>query len=60
MGKMKNHVHGWLEEYGFDLGYDMSNAPEFEDMDWVADDGIDAQEYWENKKDKEKQKWEEQ
>ena len=24
-------------------------------MDWVADDGIDAQEYWENKKDKEKQ-----
>ena len=55
MGKMKNHIHGWLEEYGFDLGYDMSNAPEFNDMDWVADDGIDAQEYWENKKNKEKQ-----
>ena len=55
MGKMKNNIYGWLEDYGFELGYDISNAPEFEDMDWVASDGVDAQEYWENKKDKEKQ-----
>jgi len=27
MGKMKNHVYGWLEDYGFALGYDMSNTP---------------------------------
>ena len=55
MGKMKNHVYGWLENYGFALGYAMSNAPEFEDMDWVANDNIDAQEYWNNKS-----KWEKQ
>ena len=60
MGKMKNHVYGWLEDYGFALGYDMSNAPNFEDMDWVADDNINAKAYWENKKNKEKQQWEEQ
>ena len=52
---MKNHVYGWLEDYGFALGYDMSNAPEFQDMDWVANDNIDVQEYWNNKS-----KWEKQ
>ena len=57
---MKNHVYGWLEDYGFALGYDMSNAPNFEDMDWVADDNINAKAYWENKKNKVKQQWEEQ
>ena len=55
MGKIKNHIYGWLEDYGFALGYDMSNAPEFEDMDWVVNDNIDAQEYWNNKS-----KWEKQ
>ena len=55
MGKIKSYLHSWLEEYGYDLGYDMSNAPEFEDMDWVVNDEIDAHEYWTNKS-----KWEKQ
>ena len=49
MGKIKNHMHDWLESYGFSLGYDMSNAPELNDLYWVANDGVDAQTYWENK-----------
>ena len=49
MGKIKSHIHGWLEEYGFSLGYDMSNAPEIGDLNWVANDNIDAQTYWDNK-----------
>ena len=54
MGKMKNHVYGWLEDYGFALGYDMSYAPESEDMDWVVNDNVDAQSYWETKKEGDK------
>ena len=49
MGKIKNHMHDWLESYGFSLGYDMSNAPELSDLNWVANDGVDAQTYWESK-----------
>ena len=52
MGAIKSYLHNWLEEYGFNLGYDMSNAPEFEDMDWVADDNIDAEAYWKQRKEK--------
>ena len=50
---MKNHIYGWLEDYGFELGYDMSNAPNFEDLDWVANDSVDAQAYWNDKIEKE-------
>ena len=53
MGRMKNHIYGWLEDYGFALGYDMSNAPNFEDLDWVANDSVDAQAYWNDKIEKE-------
>ena len=50
---MKHHIHGWLEDYGFALGYDMSNMPNFEDLDWVANDSVDAQAYWNDKIEKE-------
>ena len=53
MGRMKNNIYGWLEDYGFALGYDMSNVPNFEDLDWVANDNIDAQVYWNDKIEKE-------
>jgi hypothetical protein len=49
MGKMKNHVYGWLEDYGFELGYDMTNTPYLEDFEWVANDSVDAQTYWKTK-----------
>ena len=49
MGKIKNHIHDWLESYGYDLGYDMGNAPDIPDLWWVAEDGIDAEEYWKSR-----------
>ena len=52
MGKLKGYVEDWLQDYGYDLGYDMSNAPEFDDMNWVADDNIDAEAYWKQRKEK--------
>ena len=55
MGKIKEHIQDWLEEYGYSLGYDIANAPELDDLDWVANDDIDAKEYWTNKS-----KWEKQ
>jgi len=54
MGKLKSHLQDWLDKYGHKLGYDMSNAPEFEDMDWVVNDNVDAQSYWETKKEGDK------
>ena len=55
MGAIKKYLHDWLENFGYELGYDMANAPEIDDLDWVANDDIDAKEYWDNKS-----KWEKQ
>ena len=33
MGLLKGHVQDWLEEYGWDLGYDWDNLPPLEMMD---------------------------
>ena len=49
MGKIKNYLHDRLEEYGYELGYDMSNAPNLQDLWWVADGGVDAEEYWDKR-----------
>ena len=49
MGTIKKYIHSWLEEYGYELGYDMGNAPDLPDLWWVAEDRIDAEKYWENK-----------
>ena len=49
MGKVKGVVQNWLDEYGHDLGYDMSNIPDLSDFWWIVDNKVDAQDYWENK-----------
>tara|TARA_R100001015_G_C4635064_1_gene203360 strand:- start:11629 stop:11793 length:165 start_codon:yes stop_codon:yes gene_type:complete len=46
MGKIKNYLHDWLEEYGYDLGYDIDNAPELPDLWWVADGHVNPETYW--------------
>ena len=33
MGLLKGHIQDWLEEYGYDLGYDWDNLPDLSDMD---------------------------
>ena len=30
MGKIKRYLEDWLENYGYDLGYDMSNVPDLD------------------------------
>ena len=32
MGKLKSHIQEWLEQYGYDLGYDMDNLPPLDQM----------------------------
>ena len=32
MGLLKGHIQDWLEEYGYDLGYDWDNLPDISDM----------------------------
>ena len=49
MGKIKNHIHDWLESYGYELGYDMGNAPDIPDLWWVAESRVDAEEYWKSR-----------
>ena len=45
MSRIKNHIHDWLESYGYDLGYDMGNAPDLPDLWWVVEDRVDAEVY---------------
>ena len=33
MGLLKGHIQDWLEEYGYDKGYDWDNLPDLSDMD---------------------------
>ena len=49
MGKLKEHMIGWLDEYGNELGYDMSNCPSLEDFWWVAEHHVEAEDYWKGK-----------
>lgn len=51
MGALKKFLHSWLEDFGYELGYDMGNIPDLSDLDTIADDKIDAETYW--------KKWEE-
>ena len=44
MGMMKSFIHDWLENNGFDLGYDWDNLPCVSMMDG---DCPPAGEYWE-------------
>ena len=48
MGKLKSVLWDWLEDYGRDLGYDMTNYPSMEDWDNIRINKIDAREYYEN------------
>ena len=50
MGKLKGVLEDWLDSYGYDLGYDMTNYPDMKDWDDIKTNNIDAEEYYENKK----------
>ena len=42
MGMMKGFIHEWLEDFGFELGYDWDNLPSLSDMN------ADTPPAWEN------------
>ena len=48
MGKLKSVLEDWLDNYGHELGYDMTNYPSMEDRDNIRINKIDAREYYEN------------
>lgn len=49
MGKIKEHAQEFLENGGYELGFDMSNLPEIQDFDYVLKKSLDAQEYSEQR-----------
>ena len=50
MGAIKKYLHDWLENFGYELGYDMANVPDLQDLDWVTNDDVDAEAYWKQRK----------
>ena len=52
MSKIKSYIESWLENCGWDLGYDMQNLPELQDFDNIADNNIDAYDYFINQEEK--------
>ena len=48
MGKLKSVLEDWLDNYGHELGYDMTNYPSMEDWDNIRINKIDAREYYGN------------
>ena len=46
MGRMKSHIQEWIETHGWELGYDMGNVPDLDELDYVVENKIDAHTYW--------------
>ena len=46
MGKIKDRVQDWLEDYGYELGYDINNCPDMIDWDIIQQNNIDAFTYY--------------
>ena len=49
MGKIKAHAQDFLEDGGYELGYDMSNLPEIQDFKYGLEKSLDAQQYSEQR-----------
>ena len=50
MGKLKDALQDWLEDYGHSLGYDMTNYPDMKDWDKIKLNNINAEEYYNGKR----------
>ena len=37
MSKLKNEIHDWLEDFGYDLGYTWNDLPDLSDMDRITE-----------------------
>ena len=47
MGKIKEALMDWLEDYGDELGYDYNNYPAVKNWDSIRINKITAKEYYE-------------
>ena len=47
MGKIKEALWDWLEDYGRDLGYDWHNYPDVKNWDKIRINKTTAKEYYE-------------
>ncbi len=50
MSKIKNALWDWLEDYGYDLGFDWDNYPAIEDLNHIKINQITAKEYYDGKR----------
>ena len=46
MSKLKNALWDWLEDYGYDLGYDWDNYPDISQLNDIKNNQITAKEYY--------------
>ena len=49
MGKIKDAIQDFLDDYGYDLDYDMSNYPDMVDWDIIKKTNMHAKEYYNQK-----------
>ena len=49
MGKIKDVAQDWLENCGYDLGYDMTNLPDMSNWNVIRVNQIEAYAYYNNK-----------
>ena len=49
MGKIKDHCQDFLENGGYDLGFDMGYLPDLKDFETVLKEQTDAQTYSESR-----------
>ena len=49
MGKLKDAVWDWMEETGYDLGYDWDNIPDLKEWGWITRNRITLTKYRETK-----------
>ena len=48
MGKLKDVVEDWMDEFGYELGYDWDRLPSMGDFKKIKVNKIKAREYYEN------------
>ena len=46
MGKMKSYIQNWLDNVGYDLGYDIENLPRIEHFGLITRLQIKAHEFF--------------
>ena len=46
MGKIRDFIQQWLEQYGYELGYDINACPEIKDIEVINRLNVKVWEYY--------------